>query len=270
MARERRTDAGPPPSTRRYPLSLLSASVQAMEGALASLRAGRAPEPPAILSFPELQDVLGFEEYFRKADAYANFADTYVAPTDEVSGVTVTAAGGGADRPAGQEDAAAVDAEFEKLRRDAQGAKAVEPKPEPAGEEEEAAASPAPVVVPEVLGVDASRGSLDEWLGEGEGASAEPSRSGSTALTRAEFLRVVVTSTVTGEPEVDVRLPTAVLGAGAASLKAALRAISGISDELLGPLSRSLDEAATTEPRDRSGTLLDVETGAYWIQVLED
>ena len=50
----------------------------------------------------------------------------------------------------------------------------------------------------------------------------------------------------------------------------ALRAISGISDELLGPLSRSLDEAATAEPGDRSGTLLDVETGAYRIQVLED
>ena len=65
-----------------------------------------------------------------------------------------------------------------------------------------------------------------------------------------------------------VRRPA--LGAGAASLKAALRAISGISDELLGPLSRSLDEAATTEPRDRSRTLLDVETGAYRIQVLED
>ena len=274
MARERRTDAGPPPSTRRYPLSLLSASVQAMEGALASLRAGRPPEPPAILSFPELQDVLGFEDYFRKADSYAHYADTYVdARTGEVGGGPGSAAtGGGAGRPAGREDGAAVDAEFEKLRRDAQGAKAAEPEPGPAGEEEEeAGASPAPVVVvPEVWGVDASRGRLDEWLGEGEGAAAEPSGSGSTALTRAEFLRVVVTSTATGEPEVDVRLPTAVLGAGAASLKAALRAISGISDELLGPLSRSLDEAATAEPGDRSGTLLDVETGAYRIQVLED
>ena len=44
-----------------YPLSLLGVSVRAMEGALAWLRSGTPPAPPAMPTFAELQAAVGFD-----------------------------------------------------------------------------------------------------------------------------------------------------------------------------------------------------------------
>ena len=56
-----------------YPLSLLGARVAAEEAALAELRAG-ALVPAGLPSFAHLQDVVGFGEYFKEADAWAALA----------------------------------------------------------------------------------------------------------------------------------------------------------------------------------------------------
>jgi 2-methylisocitrate lyase-like PEP mutase family enzyme len=51
-----------------YPITLLSASVRAMQDALAALRDGRAPD--GLLSFPALREVVGFDAYDAERKRY--------------------------------------------------------------------------------------------------------------------------------------------------------------------------------------------------------
>ena len=53
-----------------YPLSLLGVSIAAMEAALATLREGRLPPPPALPSFARIQEVVGFNEYYAEEAQY--------------------------------------------------------------------------------------------------------------------------------------------------------------------------------------------------------
>ena len=52
-----------------YPLTLLSASVKAMQSALQLLKEGQ-PTDSLLLPFTELQDVVGFTEYNSEANRY--------------------------------------------------------------------------------------------------------------------------------------------------------------------------------------------------------
>jgi len=52
-----------------YPLTLLSAAVKAMRGALADMKVGRQPTD-RLESFPELREILGFEDYYREDERY--------------------------------------------------------------------------------------------------------------------------------------------------------------------------------------------------------
>jgi 2-methylisocitrate lyase-like PEP mutase family enzyme len=52
-----------------YPLTLLSASTRAMQMALGRLKAGQPPDD-LLLSFPELQQAVGFPEYYNTVDKY--------------------------------------------------------------------------------------------------------------------------------------------------------------------------------------------------------
>lgn len=59
-------------SIAAYPLTLFSASVKAQEEALKKLKQGRPSEvEPLIKTFQELQDVVGFSEYYELEDKYA-------------------------------------------------------------------------------------------------------------------------------------------------------------------------------------------------------
>ena len=58
-------------SVAAYPLTLLSASVKAMQSSLQLLKIGQ-PTNSMILPFTELQDVVGFTEYNEEADRYKN------------------------------------------------------------------------------------------------------------------------------------------------------------------------------------------------------
>lgn len=51
-----------------YPLTLLSRAVAAMNEALDDLKAGR--EVQGLLTFPELRDVVGFDDYYREEERY--------------------------------------------------------------------------------------------------------------------------------------------------------------------------------------------------------
>lgn len=53
-----------------YPLTLLNASIRAMQGALASLARGETP--PDLLSFSEIRRVVGFDDYDAAAARYAS------------------------------------------------------------------------------------------------------------------------------------------------------------------------------------------------------
>ena len=52
-----------------YPLTLLSAAMRSMAEALAALKAGRHPE--GLLSFAELREQVGFEDYYAEEARYA-------------------------------------------------------------------------------------------------------------------------------------------------------------------------------------------------------
>jgi 2-methylisocitrate lyase-like PEP mutase family enzyme len=54
-----------------YPLTLLSAATRAMKAALVELRAGRHPTD-RLLDFNELRDTVGFDDYDREAQRYAD------------------------------------------------------------------------------------------------------------------------------------------------------------------------------------------------------
>ena len=51
-----------------YPLTLLSRAVSAMNEALDDLHAGR--EVQGLLTFPELREIVGFEDYYAEEDRY--------------------------------------------------------------------------------------------------------------------------------------------------------------------------------------------------------
>ena len=52
-----------------YPVSMMLASIKAMEGVLANLKAGKTPE--GQITFPELRDIVGFPEYYEAEKKYA-------------------------------------------------------------------------------------------------------------------------------------------------------------------------------------------------------
>jgi 2-methylisocitrate lyase-like PEP mutase family enzyme len=55
-----------------YPLTLLNVAIDAMNRALVALRDGRTPE--AMISFPELRQILGFDDYDRERKRYSDDA----------------------------------------------------------------------------------------------------------------------------------------------------------------------------------------------------
>eukprot|EP00741_Cyanophora_paradoxa_P007803 tig00001214_g7549.t1 len=61
-----------------YPLTLMSASVKAMQETLAALKKGDTPLDK-LLPFSELRDVVGFPEYYAEEEKYATAADRAVA-----------------------------------------------------------------------------------------------------------------------------------------------------------------------------------------------
>jgi 2-methylisocitrate lyase-like PEP mutase family enzyme len=53
-----------------YPIDLLSASIAAMNEALAALKAGK--RPPRLTKFSEMRDIVGFDQYRKDEDRYAS------------------------------------------------------------------------------------------------------------------------------------------------------------------------------------------------------
>ena len=53
-----------------YPVMLLSAAIAAMQGALASLKPGACAPQPVSISFAELQNVVGFPDYWKSEERY--------------------------------------------------------------------------------------------------------------------------------------------------------------------------------------------------------
>jgi 2-methylisocitrate lyase-like PEP mutase family enzyme len=53
-----------------YPLVLLSSAIAAMQAALAALRPGASAAPPAGVSFQDLQQIVGFPDYWKRETRY--------------------------------------------------------------------------------------------------------------------------------------------------------------------------------------------------------
>ena len=58
-----------------YPVVLLSAAIAAMQAALAALKPGIAAAFPAMPSFTELQEIVGFPDYWEGEARYAAAAE---------------------------------------------------------------------------------------------------------------------------------------------------------------------------------------------------
>jgi 2-methylisocitrate lyase-like PEP mutase family enzyme len=57
-----------------YPLTLLSAAIKAMQGALSEMAAGRHPDA-ALLPFADLRKSVGFDAYYEEESRYADKRD---------------------------------------------------------------------------------------------------------------------------------------------------------------------------------------------------
>ena len=53
-----------------YPLTLIEASIAAMEGALQSLKLGKTPE--GLAEFSHLREIAGFDDYYEAEQKYAS------------------------------------------------------------------------------------------------------------------------------------------------------------------------------------------------------
>ncbi|KAJ6806301.1 uncharacterized protein M6B38_175870 [Iris pallida] len=54
-----------------YPLSLIGVSIRAMEDALAAIKGGRVPPPGSLPSFEEMNNTLGFNDYYEEEKRYS-------------------------------------------------------------------------------------------------------------------------------------------------------------------------------------------------------
>eukprot|EP01025_Chloroclados_australasicus_P056759 TRINITY_DN7061_c0_g1_i11.p1 TRINITY_DN7061_c0_g1~~TRINITY_DN7061_c0_g1_i11.p1 ORF type:complete len:906 (-),score=119.97 TRINITY_DN7061_c0_g1_i11:337-2724(-) len=59
-----------------YPLSLLSSAIKAMQTSLEHLKQGQIPPEEHLLTFTQLQSVIGFDDYFEQADKYRDAPNT--------------------------------------------------------------------------------------------------------------------------------------------------------------------------------------------------
>ena len=66
-----------------YPLSVFGAAIRGMQQAMASLRRGEVPPSPAVIpTFGELQEMVGFPEYYALSERYEGVKDTYETAFD--------------------------------------------------------------------------------------------------------------------------------------------------------------------------------------------
>ncbi|PRW44559.1 petal death [Chlorella sorokiniana] len=186
-----------------YPLSLLGVSVRAMEDALAGLKRGAVPQPPAMPTFQELQAAVGFPEYYAEEARYAVPA---VVPSSSGSS---GGSGGSTSSPSSTGSLASSGA--------AQAAS------EAAGVEPDAVLEPGASREP---ASDASTGTIDLYSGSGNGDSG---RYGARdpADRRAQWLRVKVTDTKSKTTTLDTRFPAGFLN----SVATFIPAVAGVDLE---------------------------------------
>ncbi|CAL8465196.1 g4731 [Coccomyxa elongata] len=265
-----------------YPLSLLGVSIRAMQTALTDLKDGRLPPNSALPSFADIQSAVGFPEYYAEAARYAvqstpNASTTsataasqeQVSPADEdapQSGIGSGRNAGvdsevaiciedeqastnrGADRSASGDSAAglsSLDEELRKLALDSdtdEGAETSD-KQGTASDEEEPSVT---VVEPDAIVL------IGRQQGESGGEDA------STALRRARFLRVKITSVATGEVRLETRLPAAFVD-GIATI---IPQVAGVDLEEL------IQQTQAGWTRDKP--VADFETGGERIQIFLD
>ncbi|PSC69845.1 Phosphoenolpyruvate carboxylase family isoform 2 [Micractinium conductrix] len=196
-----------------YPLSLLGVSVRAMEDALAGLKRGAVPQPPAMPTFQELQASVGFPGYYTEEERYKVGA---VGGATSSSGSSRSDGGGGGGGGGGNGRAPSAAAAAVAAAAAAAAAAA-----EPAGVEPDAVLEPG--ARSGAASATASTGTIDLYSpteGEGYGARDPADR-------RAQWLRVRVTDTKAGKVTLDTRFPAGFLN----SVATFVPAVAGVDLE---------------------------------------
>ncbi|KAK9903591.1 hypothetical protein WJX75_009441 [Coccomyxa subellipsoidea] len=266
-----------------YPLSLLGVSIRAMQTALTGLKDGRLPPEAAMPSFAEIQSVVGVPEYYAEAELYAVPSESKEMPGssggeteesssafDDVSPTSSSSNSGQAvpkevdvsiafddDSPSSVDDAAdrrfggevsalsSLDDELRDLGLDSdqQGADAGASKKSASIAVEEPSVT---VVAPDAIILsDRQQGS----------SGVEDA---SSALRRARFLRIKITTVASGETRLETRLPAGFIDA----IATVVPQVAGIDLEEL------IQQTQAGWTRDKP--VADFETGGERVQIFLD
>lgn len=215
-----------------YPLSLLGVSVRAMEEALLGLKQGRVPQPPQMPTFTELQEVLGFPDYWEEEARYAVPSTTVPSTAVPPSAVPSTAVSSSLVPPP------------PPLRPSVSPDSVEEPGSERTTHAADAHPPPGTI--------DLALVSSDEEGRRREQYSARDAGAG----TRSQWLRVRIADARSGLVKLDTRFPAGFLG----SVAAFVPAVAGVDLE-------GLVRQAAGADWDASKPLLDFESGEDVIQV---
>lgn len=263
-----------------YPLSLLGVSIRAMQTALTDLKDGRLPPDTALPSFADIQSAVGFPEYYAEAARYAvpsfsgaSTTSASVASHGQVSPAEEYAApsgSGSSGENAVEESEVAISFEDEEVSTNRTADRSV------SGDSTAGLSS-----LDDQLRDLAIDSDTDEVAGtsDRQGSSRdaeEPSvtvvepdaivlsgrRQGgedaSTALRRARFLRVKITSIASGDVRLETRLPAAFID----GIATVIPQVAGVDLEEL------IQQTQAGWTRDKP--VADFETGGERIQIFLD
>ncbi|BDA50301.1 probable 2,3-dimethylmalate lyase at N-terminal half [Coccomyxa sp. Obi] len=259
-----------------YPLSLLGVSIRAMQAALTDLKDGRLPPDTALPSFADIQSAVGFPQYYAEAARYAvtstTDASTIAASQEQVSPAEGDAAIGSgenaagdfevaisfedeeastsrnADRSVSGDSAAGLSSLDEELRE-----LALDSDTDEAAETSDKQGTSSVAEEPSVTVVEPDAIVLSERQQGGAGGE-----DASTALRRARFLRVKITSVASGEVRLETRLPAAFVD----GIATVIPQVAGVDLEEL------IQQTQAGWTRDKP--VADFETGGERIQIFLD
>ncbi len=179
-----------------YPLSLLGVSIAAQQAALQGLKAGKVPGPETMVSFADIQRIVGFDTYFAVADAFAEQA----ASVDRDS---VVGKNNNTEAAEAQQEAATVVQE-DTTKRAADNAKSDIATADNANDDN--ANDDNAIEADEIIAPAPLRGKS----GSSSGASSDSS-STTTAiedqLRRAKFFRLRIEDSANGKTKLETRFP---------------------------------------------------------------
>eukprot|EP00199_Chlamydomonas_sp_CCMP681_P000492 CAMPEP_0119108704 /NCGR_PEP_ID=MMETSP1180-20130426/15613_1 /TAXON_ID=3052 ORGANISM="Chlamydomonas cf sp, Strain CCMP681" /NCGR_SAMPLE_ID=MMETSP1180 /ASSEMBLY_ACC=CAM_ASM_000741 /LENGTH=478 /DNA_ID=CAMNT_0007094355 /DNA_START=102 /DNA_END=1538 /DNA_ORIENTATION=- len=218
-----------------YPLSLLGVSIRAMELALTGLKTGKVPEPSQLGSFAEIQEAVGFPEYYAEEARYAVPQEQPMSTSTQVSDPPVPKSSKGENRPStAAADSASASSSSGPARRTP-----------------EVFISPSQPKVQQPVVVEP-----DEVREQPTSLVSKASQPKAEDINRPKFFLVRITETATGVVKLETRIPSNFM-AGVAALVPGVN-LESVVERALRERTQASDSGALVEIPAGSGDLLQV------------